>query len=107
MATPSHVDSAFSKEWSDPLPSLKQWAAELEDPAESHRRAARNFRNLNRFLGGLNDFLAALTASNKTFLFPYNPPEAVGTSFRCWPAPRTQEFRFGEARTSRVRYGAF
>jgi hypothetical protein len=42
---------------------VKQWCAELKERAEGHRMAARKYRLLNRFLGGLNVVLAAITAT--------------------------------------------
>jgi hypothetical protein len=59
----SPLENPVPKEWSDALPIIKQWSAELHERAQGHRRAAQKFRNLNRVLGGLNILLGAITAT--------------------------------------------
>jgi hypothetical protein len=59
----SPIENSVPKEWSDALPIIRQWSGELHERAGSHRKAAQRFRNLNRVLGGLNVFLAAVTAT--------------------------------------------
>lgn len=57
------VEGNLSKDWTEALPVLRLWSKELAERADYHYRSARRFRNINRFLGGLNVALAALTAT--------------------------------------------
>lgn len=59
----AHMENSVPNEWSDALPIIKQWSAELHERAQGHRKAAQGWRNLNRVLGGLNVLLAAVTAT--------------------------------------------
>ena len=58
-----NFDTAITQEWSAAAPTLKQWCDELNYRAERHRTSAHRLRDLNRFLGGLNVALAAVTAT--------------------------------------------
>jgi hypothetical protein len=57
------VENSGPKEWSEALPSIRQWSTELSERAQGHRKNARRWRNLNRFLGALNVLLAAVSAT--------------------------------------------
>jgi hypothetical protein len=62
MAEPQ-IGHTNNTEWQEVLPTLTKWCDELEERSQGHRRAAQRLRNLNRFLGGLNVALAAVTAT--------------------------------------------
>jgi hypothetical protein len=56
-------ESADTKEWLDTVPVLKQWSEDLSQRAQRAHLAAQRLKKINRFLGGLNVALAAVTAT--------------------------------------------
>jgi hypothetical protein len=63
MSPEQTIDKTIPKDVSEALPVLTRWSDELNFHAEKHRKSAHRLRNLNRFLGGLNVAVAAVTAT--------------------------------------------